>query len=139
VVLFFSLVLKEAVIGIIWDTAHKRIAVGMKKPGDHYFSGRWHIPGEKIEEGESDETALIRLGIEELSIGITVIKFLANHNSPTGRIVRWYECQAHSDLLHPGSDLVDATWIPHLQVPNHLQSDTMALWPEKIKDFFKIS
>ncbi|MDO5708262.1 MAG: (deoxy)nucleoside triphosphate pyrophosphohydrolase [Andreesenia angusta] len=42
------------------------------------FKGKWEFPGGKIEVGETKEKALIREIHEELSVDITIHKFLTN-------------------------------------------------------------
>lgn len=132
--------LQEAVIAIIYNPAKESIVLGLGKPGKKYYSGKWHIPGEKVELGESDELALIRGAREELGLSsIVIIQLLARHVSPTGRNARWYECVSSTEILIPGSDLQEAKWVPKSRIPAEQDQESVLLWPEEIKRFFGLT
>ena len=126
---------REAVAAVVsWGDL---VLVGKKnKTEGKWFSGRWHLPGETLNQGESDQDGLIRGIQEEVGIEIAVIGYLAEHTSPRGAHVKWYCCKAITFNLKPGSDLETAEWIPKNQVPNRCGDEVVSLWPKEIKRFF---
>lgn len=127
---------KHAVIAIV--KYQNQILLGKKKSDSPKFlAGEWHIPGETVEDGESDCDALIRGIEEEAGLKITVGKYLASHITPTSRIeAKWYECFASTNAVSPGSDLEDIKWVAGDQVLNHCSQKDTQLWPEEIKKYF---
>lgn len=131
---------KEAVVGIAKDEKGN-VVIGKKKLKEgKWFSGKWHIPGETKESEESDLSALTRGLKEELGIDIdeNSVKYLAKHISPTGMNVTWYECMAISTALKVGSDLDDAKWVSFPLVAKECDQESVALWPEEIRNYFDL-
>jgi len=63
-----------------------KVLLGKKrKDSSNVLAGEWHLLGEKVENGESDESALLRCLREEASLDIKVGKYLASHFSPTNK------------------------------------------------------
>lgn len=64
-----------------------KIIIGKKKESSpKKLSGLWHIPGERIEPEESDETALRRCAKEELGLeNLTIGNYLGKHTTPTSK------------------------------------------------------
>ncbi|MDP3966586.1 MAG: NUDIX hydrolase [archaeon] len=129
---------KHAVSAIIHY--HGKILIGKKRSDSPKFlAGKWHIPGETVKEKESDFEALIRGVGEELSLKISVERYLCSSISPTSKSeVRWYECFSNTDRIFPSSDLEDAKWIYKKEIKNYLDEETLKLWPKEIFDYFKI-
>ena len=121
----------EAVVGIV--KYNGSILLVRKKPGQDFFSGEWHIPGETKEGWESDEEALKRGIREETGIEILVEESIGSHNSPKHTEVKWYLCTALSYRLKPDSDIDDAVWVPYAQVPYWHSLKAASLLPDKIK------
>ncbi|NLI94938.1 MAG: NUDIX domain-containing protein, partial [Erysipelotrichaceae bacterium] len=77
---------------------HVEVVAAVIKKGDYYFAakrnefgemgGRYEFPGGKIEQGESNEAALIREIKEELNAEIEVVEFImtVNHEYETFKI-----------------------------------------------------
>ena len=51
--------------------------LGQRAPGG-FYPGYWEFPGGKLEDGESDDKAMIREFGEELGVGVSVGKFLGS-------------------------------------------------------------
>jgi 8-oxo-dGTP pyrophosphatase MutT (NUDIX family) len=130
---------KRAVIAII---AHNdSILLGKKKAGLGFLGGKWHIPGETLEEGESDEQGVLRGMKEELGITVSISSFLGSHVSLKNTKAKWYLCSPRSFDVVAGSDLEDFKWVPKKEVVQFLLDnrgeESVALWPEQVADYFK--
>ncbi len=126
----------HAVVGIV--NYNGNILLGKKradKPG--FLSGEWHIPGETLEEGETDQRGLKRGVMEEAGIEIRILDYLASHRTPKHNLAKWYECEALTYDIKPGSDLSEVLWVPKREVLDLCSEKAQILWPEKIKDYFK--
>ena len=122
---------KEAVTGIV--NYGNKVLIGKKDPDrEGFLKGKWHIPGETLEEGEDDKSALVRGIREEAGIEVVVRKFLASHKTPTHTEVRWYECFALSYNIRPSTDLVEVKWVPKKECINYCDKEAVAVWPQEI-------
>ena len=103
----------RAVVGII-NYKGDSVLVGKKKSDSKKFlAGEWHIPGGKVEYGETDEIALKREMKEETGLDIIVGDYLGSHKTPKSKSeARWYECISLTDNVIPGDDLEDAKFVP---------------------------
>ena len=116
-----------------------RILMGRKKAGSEGFlSDKWHIPGETLEEGETDEEGLIRGVMEEAGIKIKVGKYLASHRTPKHTLVRWYECEPLTYDIQAGSDLSEVKWVLREEVMKMCHDRAKSLWPQQIEEYFKL-
>ena len=102
---------------------HVEVVAAVIKKGDYYFAakrnefgemgGRYEFPGGKIEQGESNEAALIREIKEELNAEIEAVEFImtVNHEYETFKItLHAYLCELKSESLTL-KEHVDATWV----------------------------
>ncbi len=128
---------KKAVAAIVYDKNSGRVLVGRKTSDSNgSLTGQYHLPGETIEPGESDEEALIRGMKEEAGIEVKVLRYLASHITPKKTKVRWYECEPLSDDISFGSDLTEVLWVPKEKVIHICSSKSILLWPKEIKEYF---
>lgn len=132
--------LKKAVAAIVYDKNSGRVLVGKKKADSKgSLSGKYHLPGETLEPGESDKEALIRGMKEEAGIKIKVIRYLASSTTPKNTKVKWYECEPLSCEISFGSDLSEVLWVPRKEVIHICDSESITLWPKKIKEYFLLN
>jgi len=125
---------KRAVIAIV--NYQGKILVGKKRSNSPKFlAGKWHFLAENVEEGESDEQALIRGAEEEVGLEIKVRKHLGSHATPSGKEANFYECFALSENLRIGSDLEEAKWINKTEVLEFLK-DRRDIWPLEVIEYF---
>lgn len=78
-----------------------------------YISYKYEFPGGKIEEGESEEDALVREVKEELDIAITVGKkyLTVEHEYTDFRIIMHsYICNAGNEQIHL-TEHIDHKWL----------------------------
>jgi len=126
---------KRAVVAIV--NYRGKVLVGKKrKDSKKFLAGKWHLPAENVEGGESDEAALIRGLREEASIDIKVGKYVGEDTTPSGKEARWYECFALSVGAIPGSDLDALAWVPRREVPAFIGKRTVS-WPDWVKKYFE--
>lgn len=115
-----------------------KVLVGRKKDdSSKKLRGMWHILGERIEEGETDEEALRRCALEEVGLTNLVIgDCLGSHTTPTSKSeARWYECFADTDQITPSSDLEEARW-EDSQIALKLCSPYPAgIWPSEVVSY----
>lgn len=129
-----------AVSGIV--NYEGKVLIG-KKRSDSFkkLAGKWHIPGETIEEGESDEEALVRGMKEETQLDIIVGDYICSSISPTSKSqVRWYECFSKTDKINCSgklSDLEDVKWVNKRDVLFSVDKEAKEYWPKKIFEYFK--
>lgn len=67
-----------------------------------YISEKWEFPGGKVEEGESEESALVRELQEELHLAVAGLKHLitVDHSYPDFRIIMsTYLCVSSSETV----------------------------------------
>jgi ADP-ribose pyrophosphatase len=93
----------------------------MVKRGGPPHQGRWSVPGGSVEEGETVDAAVAREVLEETAVRVSPVKVVLVHDlierDAKGRVRFHY---AIADILceyvegdpMPGSDAVNARWIP---------------------------
>jgi len=93
----------------------------MVKRGGPPHQGRWSVPGGSVEEGETVDAAVAREVLEETAVRVSPVKVVLVHDlierDAKGQVRFHY---AIADILceyvegdpMPGSDAVNARWIP---------------------------
>ena len=79
----------------------------------NYISKKYEFPGGKIEVGESDEDALKREILEELSMDIEIKKFImtVNHQYPDFNLnMKAYKCSSKNNAIIL-SEHIDYKWL----------------------------
>ena len=125
-----------AVVAII--NYQNKILIGKKKSNSKKFlRGEWHIPGETVQQGESDKEALIRGMMEETELEIRVGKYVGSHITPSSKKeARWYECFSDTDDAVPGDDLEDLKWVSKKDALRFCGSRTTT-WSKEILNYFQ--
>lgn len=127
---------REAVVAIV--RYESNILLGKKKEGgNRVTAGKWHIPGETLENGEDYITALKRGMLEEAGIQVEPGKLLGINQPEEGTLVRWYECKTDTTEIVAGGDLVEVMWVPIAEVA--VWCDEMKdLWPKEVAEYFEV-
>lgn len=125
--------MKKAVVAIVKHEG--QILVGKKVSGKGYLAGKWHILGETLEEGESDEEGLKRGVMEEAGIKIHVLGLLASSKTPKHTSVNWYECEPLTFNIKAGSDLEEVRWMSKAEAKSMCSDEAKSLWPREVKDY----
>jgi len=127
----------KAVAGIV-NNFYGEILIGKKNlDKEGFLKGKWHIPGETLEPGEDDKSALIRGIKEETGIEIIVGRYLGKYLTPKNNEVRWYECVALNYDIKVGSDLSDAKWVPRKKVLKYCDRESILLWPKEVLKYLE--
>lgn len=123
--------MKQGVVAVVYFDG--KILIGKKRrDSSKFFAGKWHIPGETIEENEDDKSALIRGLKEEAGIRISVGNYIANSMAPNYHSLRWYECFADSNKIIVGSDLEEARWILKERVLDACDKEIVRFWSKDV-------
>ena len=128
---------KIAVTAIIEHNG--QVIVGKKiKMDGHFLSGKWHIPGGKLNSGENETDAIVREMQEEAGIKINVVRFLDEfYNEKSDVMVRWYLCQPLTFDLTPGDDLEEVKFVPKKDVATICDREAVSRWPQKVIEYFE--
>ena len=126
-----------AVIAII--NYQDKVLIGKKKSNSEKFlRGEWHIPGETIEQEESDEEALVRGMREQTGVEIKVGRYIGSHITPSSKKeARWYECFSDTEKVIPGSDLERLKWVSKKDALDFCGTRAINLWPKEIIKYFQ--
>lgn len=126
---------RKAVVAFVINDG--KLLMGKKQESaEGRLSGKWHIPGETLNPGETDELGLTRGVLEEVGIEIIPGKHLGSHTTEKGTKVNWYECEPRSTDIKAGSDLEEVEWVPFDEVKARCYPEATSLWPEGILKFF---
>jgi 8-oxo-dGTP diphosphatase len=94
-------------VGGIAHDAHGRLLLVQR--GNEPGRGRWALPGGRVEQGETDEQALVREMQEETGFSVEAGPLV-------GRVTRGnyaiadYRCTVTAGALRAGDDALDARW-----------------------------
>ncbi|MBI2663625.1 NUDIX domain-containing protein [Candidatus Woesearchaeota archaeon] len=127
---------KRAVVALV--NYDGKILLGKKIDGaEGFLSGKWHILGETLENGETEEEGLKRGIMEEAGIEIKVLRYLASHRTPKHTLVKWYECKPLTYEIRAGSDLNEVRWVSKKEVIEMCHGKAKMLWPKQIQKYFR--
>jgi len=124
--------MERKAVGIILLSPDEQVAIGKKRSdSSSVLAGKWHLPGEKIEEGENIYKAAVRGVAKELGLVLNSYLFLLNGE------VSWCWCGVADDkLMVPGGDLEEAKWVNKIDVATSIDTLAWEMLPEKIKKYF---
>ena len=125
---------KLAVVALIEEGG--KILIVKKNDDGSFLGNKWHLPGGKVEGGETEKDALRREIQEELNIDIEILDFIQEYLNEDANIrVRWYFCKHKEGEILCGSDICEAQFVEKYEVLDYCQG-VSGLWPEKIKKMF---
>ena len=116
-----------------------QILIGKKKLMEgNNMSGEWHIPGEKLLDGEEWEEAVHRGIMAEAGIRITIDELITAYVNDHGFTVRWYRCSGSNPFPVAGEDLEDVKYAPKNQVRNFCGLNAVFMWPPEVRKYFEL-
>jgi 8-oxo-dGTP diphosphatase len=89
-----------AVVAAVIRKGEKILCVQRKESKYDYISLKWEFPGGKVEEGESNEEAIVREIEEELALSITIDRefVTVDHQYPDFQLTMYsFMCQTQND------------------------------------------
>jgi 8-oxo-dGTP diphosphatase len=128
--------LRAVVVGLVEREgevliARKRAAAG------HFLSGRWHVPGGRVEEGESLEHAVTRELREEAGIEVEVLECVGIVElEQQGVRAHWFRCAPLTDDLRAGDDVVEVEYVAPAEAVRRFPRDSAGHFPDAVKKYF---
>ncbi|MCR5764127.1 MAG: NUDIX domain-containing protein [Treponema sp.] len=101
----------------------KKVLVAHRNPQGQ-MGGRWEFPGGKVEQGESDEQAVVREFSEEFGVSVTVGNLVASsefqHNGQTVKLhaYRIYVPHNGMETEYVLSEHTEYAWVDVQEIPN---------------------
>ncbi len=124
---------------IVLSQDGKREVIGKKKESSSSpLAGKWHIPAETAEAGESLWDTVRRGAEQELGIWVNGLVEIDRIVNPYGVEVHWFVCGPFgNEKLTPGSDLAEAKWVERKNVLEEIDPLAAELLPEKVKQYLE--
>jgi len=114
------------------------VLIGKKKPNPgHFLSGQWHIPGGKVDRGETETDALKREIDEETGLTVEVTAYI-DETIQLDYVVRYYFIQATGGRLLPGDDLDEVKFVPLADMTSYCSANARKAWPPKVQKLFSL-
>lgn len=114
--------------------------IGKKiEKNNHPLSGRWHIPGGKVNPGEDFEMALKREMKEETNLDLKIDKLFGQVIRGNSEwCVNWYLCRPINNAALAGDDLIEIQWVTAQEILNlKKNSQRNWEWPEQVIEYLK--
>lgn len=126
---------RYAVVGLVQQD--NKFLVGKKiLKTNHPLSEQWHIPGGKLDNGESEYNAVKRELKEETGIDVKVDKYIGEYIYEEQKWkVRWYLCTPQSDNLVAGDDLVEVKYVNAQELILLCSSQAQTIWPKEVLEY----
>lgn len=127
--------MKEVVVAIIsraGDSGEREFLLVRSKKDFGKFTGLFYPPGGKIEDGESEEEALVRELKEELDLDIRPLERLAiTPGDIAEQTTCWWKCETtHVDFKIRNEEIAEVRWFTESEV-----TKSSLIWPATQKFF----
>ena len=123
---------------------HKgRILIGKKIECEHPvdLGGKWHLPGGRLEKGESLEEGLKREIKEETNLDVEVKENLGSNivtvKDRGSAKTLFFRCIPKNHDAKPSSDLQEIKWVKKQDVLKILEEPFINLLSKRVMEFFK--
>jgi 8-oxo-dGTP diphosphatase len=128
--------LKAVVVGLV--EREGEVLIARKRVVDgHFLSGQWHVPGGRVEEGESVEQAVRREIREEAGIDVEVVESLGIVDfEEQGARVHWYRCTPLTEGLRAGDDVEEVQYVSRAEAVRRFPRDSGRHFPDAVREFF---
>lgn len=128
--------LRIVVVGLVLRNGEVLIAKKRLTPG-HFLSGAWHVPGGRVEAGESVAEAVVREIREEAGIDVEIVASLGVIDLTAQRTrAHWFLCAPQTHHLVAGDDVVEVMYVPPSDAVRRFPPDSGRQFPPAVKTFF---
>lgn len=125
---------RAVVVGLVERRREVLIARKKTVPG-HFLSGAWHVPGGRVEAGETLEEAIRRELREEAGIDVIVVGALGEIDVDGAR-VHWFLCTPLTHDLKAGDDVVEVAYVTPSEALRRFPPGSTRDFPEAAKTYF---
>ena len=130
---------RAMVVGLVERGGEVLIVRKGVAPG-HFLSGQWHVPGGRVEAGESLEAAVKREIGEEAGIEVDVVESLGVVELEEQRAkAHWFRCVHRGGELRAGDDVVEVEYVAPGEAVRRFPPGSGGHFPTAVRSYFGLA